>query len=65
MERVFNHDYATCAETHATLCIYHADLDPDAVTTLLSLEPSSCQRRGEVRNPQARRPLPARSALGS
>jgi hypothetical protein len=55
----YNHDYATCAETYATLCIYHRDLDPDEVSRLLALEPTKHQRRGEVNNPHARKPFAA------
>ena len=53
---MYDHDYATCAQTFATLCIYHDDLDPDAVTQSLGLPPSASHRRGDVRNPK--RPIP-------
>ena len=42
------HGYPTCAETYVTLCVYHQNLDPEAVTRLLNLQPSSCHRRGDV-----------------
>ncbi|MBN9121434.1 MAG: DUF4279 domain-containing protein [Planctomycetes bacterium] len=58
MAREYNHDYATCDETYATLCVYHHDLDPDAVSHLLELRPTRSQRRGDVRNPNAAAPVP-------
>jgi len=60
MGREYNHDYATCAETYATLCIYHHDLDPDTISRLLELRPTQSQRRGEPHNTQATRPVPLR-----
>jgi len=59
MSATYNHDYATCVDTYATLCIYHDDLNPDAITKALGLEPSSSHRRGDVRNPK--RPIPHRT----
>jgi hypothetical protein len=53
---MYDHEYATCAQTYATLCVFHDDLDPDAVTRVLGFPPSSSHRRGDVRNCQ--RPIP-------
>jgi hypothetical protein len=39
-------DYATCAGTYATLCIYDDHLVPDAVTRKLGVEPSGSQIKG-------------------
>lgn len=58
MAREYNHDYATCGETYATLCIYHRDLDPDAVSQLLALQPTRSQRRGDIHNSSASSPIP-------
>lgn len=58
MTREYIHDYATCGKTYATLCIYHHDLDPDAVSRLLELRPTRSQRRGDVRNLKAPNPVP-------
>ena len=60
MPREYNHDYATCAETYATLCIYHHDLDPDAVSRQLELRPTQSQRRGDPHSAKATRPVPLR-----
>jgi hypothetical protein len=43
----YKDDYATCRETHATLRMYHEDLDPDAVSRELGLAPERAFRRGE------------------
>lgn len=45
---VYDDEYATCAETYATLCIYPGDLDPDAISSRLGIQPSDHQRRGEI-----------------
>jgi Domain of unknown function (DUF4279) len=58
MNREYSHDYATCGETYATLCVYHHDLDPEAVTALLGLQPSRAQRRGDLRKPNSTHPVP-------
>ena len=44
---LYDDDYATCARTYVTLCIYPEDLDPPTVTARLGIEPTSWQRRGE------------------
>lgn len=38
-DTVYNDEYETCAETRATLRVYHPDLDPDALTAKLGLSP--------------------------
>lgn len=60
MTREYLHDYATCAETYATLCIYHHDLNPDDVSRLLELRPTQSQRRGDPHSTKASRPVPLR-----
>jgi hypothetical protein len=48
MEKIpMNDDYPTCAETYATLRIYHPMLDPKDLTTELGLEPTETQKAGE------------------
>ena len=51
----YTDDYATCARTYATLCIYREDLDPMAVSQELGIQPTRTQRRGE-RSRSGRRP---------
>ena len=49
LERVFGGEpaamyddyYATCAETHATLCIYPGEIDPDEISRRLAIEPTT------------------------
>jgi hypothetical protein len=50
-------DYATCHRTYATLVIVHPDLEPDVVTEGLGIQPSRAHRRGDIRNPLAKRPF--------
>src|SRR5713226_10670143 len=52
--------YSTCAVTHASLGIFHDDLDPEEITRLLGLQPTRGWKRGEPRNPRARTPIPAK-----
>jgi hypothetical protein len=53
-------EYPTCARTFVTLRIYPESLDPDEVTARLGIQPTSWQRRGQVRNPASERPVPAK-----
>src|SRR5262245_36719228 len=59
MTRDYSHHYPTCGETYATLCIYHHDLDPDAVSQLLELPPTRSHRRGDVRKSKSPNPIAA------
>jgi hypothetical protein len=54
-----------CERTFATFHLSHEDLDPDAVTVDMGLQPSRTQRRGHPRNPLAQRPVIARFGLWS
>ncbi len=54
---MYNDDYPTCEATYATLRIYSGDKDPDEVSRVLGLEPTSLQRRGGIRNPHDHRPV--------
>jgi hypothetical protein len=56
MRRMYNDDYPTCTRTYATLRIYPKMLDPVELTRRLGIEPSIWQRRGELVNPNARKP---------
>lgn len=47
----------TVDESTVTLCVYGEDLDPEAVTKLLGVSPTSSFRRGYRRKPSAR-PMP-------
>jgi hypothetical protein len=40
--------YPTCARTYATLRIYSNSIDPDEITLLLGINPTSIQRCGEL-----------------
>lgn len=51
----YDDDYATCAETYATLRVY--ELAPQVVTSALGLEPDSTQTRGDAMYPRAGSPL--------
>ncbi len=44
----YNDDYPTCAVTHVTLRVSCDDLDPDAVSHLLDVEPSTVNRLGDT-----------------
>ena len=55
----YDDDYETCARTYATLCIYPGEIDPDAVTERLGIEPSGWQRRGETSHASGRMPTVA------
>lgn len=51
-------DYATCAETYVTLCVYPPDtLDPVEVTARLGVEPSKSFRAGELQPTSSPRAL--------
>ena len=41
----YDHDYATCSRTWATLCIY--ELDPALVTEALGMQPTVARIEGE------------------
>jgi hypothetical protein len=53
---IYIDDYPTCAKTYVTLRIYPEKLDPTQVTEQLRIEPSSWQRKGDVRNPGGKVP---------
>src|SRR6266498_1847474 len=55
-----NSDAETCAETFATLCIYHKDLDPDQVSRELGWTPTEAYKRGEAKDATAKRPVIAK-----
>jgi hypothetical protein len=47
--RDIDDDYRTCAETYATLRVYSDDVDPDEITSIIGVEPTSYFRKGEAR----------------
>ena len=53
---MYDADCPACSETYATFHIVHDDLDPDAGSQQLELQPTEAIRKGDVRNPKARRP---------
>lgn len=57
----YKDDYPTCAETYATLCLYHSDLDPRAITELLGIAPTDSHRKGDRFPPKAKQPAIATS----
>ena len=52
----YDDNYATCARTYGTLCIYHDDLDPEAVSSELGLLPTEAQVKGVSPRPGSRPP---------
>jgi hypothetical protein len=56
--REIDDNYATCVQTYATLCVYSDDIDPDEITKIIGIEPTSICRKGEVRtqNPKVKNP---------
>jgi Domain of unknown function (DUF4279) len=53
---VYDDDYSTCTRTYATLSIYPVRTDPETITELLGIEPSSWQRTGGPMAESLRRP---------
>jgi hypothetical protein len=51
---MYDDDYSSCLRTYATLRVYPGDLDPDEVTRVLGIEPTSTQRLGQVLAPSTR-----------
>jgi hypothetical protein len=48
----YDEHYGTCSYTHAWLRIMDEMLDPDEVTSILSVTPTKIQRAGELRSPK-------------
>ena len=53
----YNDHYATCERTHVSLRSYSDDIPPESITERLGVEPTSVQHKGQVRNPNGRRPV--------
>ena len=49
----YDEHYGTCSYTHAWLRIMHESLDPDEVTHLLGVTPTSTQTAGEPWSPKS------------
>jgi len=45
---LYNDEYPTCEETHATLRIYYDELNPDDVSSRLRLVPTESQKKGQI-----------------
>jgi hypothetical protein len=50
----YDEHYETCAYCHAWLRIMHEAVDPDEVTRILEVQPTSVQRRGDPSSPGSR-----------
>jgi hypothetical protein len=46
----YDDSYPTCIETCSMLRVFSDDLDPDAITKLLQLEPTAAYRKGDTHN---------------
>jgi hypothetical protein len=46
-EPPYEEDYSTCAYTHVWLRIMHEAVDPDEISSLLGVVPTTTQRRGD------------------
>ena len=53
----YNDSYPTCELTHATLRVYSDTMSPEEMATALRVTPTSMQRKGDIRNPNGRRPV--------
>jgi len=45
---MYDDNYPTCRKTFATLRIFHENLDPNELSTMLSLTPSDAHRKGDA-----------------
>jgi Domain of unknown function (DUF4279) len=54
----YEDDYASCAETYATLRIFSDDLTPEAISAALGVDPTDSFRKGEPFSPRVQRPRP-------
>jgi hypothetical protein len=51
----YDDQYPTCVETFSTLRVYSDQVEPDRITSLLALEPTSSFKMGEARGASGRR----------
>ena len=56
-DTLYDDEYPTCDETHVSLRIYSEETPPASITERLGVEPTSIQHKGQVRNPEGRRPV--------
>src|SRR5262249_2630582 len=49
--------YPTCEYTHVTMRLYSDSISPEEMTLMFSCRPTSTQRKGDIRNPNGRRPI--------
>ena len=45
----YDDEYPTCENTYATLRIYHEGLEPEVITQILKIEPTSIIKKGKRR----------------
>lgn len=55
-ETSYDDEYATCVYTHAWLRVMSEDLQPEAVTSLLDIQPTKTQVRGGLPRPSSKHP---------
>jgi hypothetical protein len=53
----YNDSYPTCELTHATVRVYSDTISPEDMASTLRVTPTSMQWKGDVRNPNGRRPV--------
>jgi uncharacterized protein DUF4279 len=54
---MYDDEYPSCARTYVMFFIRRGDLDPDAVSRQMGIEPSETQRRGDPLDAGTRRPV--------
>lgn len=54
-ETPYDAEYATCVYTHAWLRVMSEELQPESITSLLGIQPTHTQVRGELPCPTAKR----------
>src|SRR4051812_37580950 len=54
----YEDDYASCAETYATLRVFSDELTPEAISAAIGVEPTDSFRKGEPFSPRVQRPRP-------
>jgi hypothetical protein len=57
---MYSDEYPPCARCYASLGIYHATLNPEAISSLLGIQPTKSWQRGEIRNPRSRNSAPSK-----
>ena len=55
-ETPYDDEYGTCVYTHAWLRVMSEDLQPDSITSLLGIQPTRTQVRGDLPQPTSKHP---------